>query len=310
MRFYTDYEDTEDTPYSYHARKQTVRSRPPRLPTEMVEALGSYDESVVQTFNPQVTFSRHEEAWTMAALKGFYDENLIADVVRSVKGGKEASVYCCRAHPATGVDLLAAKIYRPREFRSLKNDALYREGRVALGEDGKLMRGARERRAMAKKTGVGAELLITSWIEHEYQTLSLLHAAGADVPRPFAQAGNTILMGYVGEAQRAAPALQEVVLSTREVRPLFTRVMNNITTMLANHRVHADLSAYNILYWQGEITLIDFPQAVDPMLNPHAPALLLRDVERVCQYFARYGVHSDPAALASDLWSRYLAAAL
>lgn len=310
MRFYTDTEDFDETPYPFRARKPASRSKPPRIQADIVDMLGSYDESVVQTFNPQVKFSRHEEAWTLTALKGFYDENQIVDVVRSVKGGKEASVYCCLAHPATGVDLLAAKIYRPREFRSLKNDALYREGRVALGEDGKLMRGARERRAMAKKTAVGAELMITSWIEHEYQTLSLLHAAGADVPRPFAQAGNTILMGYVGEAQRAAPALQEVVLPAREVRPLFARIMDNITCMLANHRVHADLSAYNVLYWRGEITIIDFPQAVDPMLNPHAPALLLRDVERICQYFARYGLHSDSAALASDLWSRYLAAAL
>jgi len=28
-------------------------------------------------------------------------------------------------------------------------------------------------------------------------------------------------------------------------------------------------------------------------------------VERVCQYFARYRVVSDPRRLASDLWSRY-----
>jgi len=32
----------------------------------------------------------------------------------------------------------------------------------------------------------------------------------------------------------------------------------------------------------------------------------LRDIERVCRYFARYGVEADAQALASDLWRRYL----
>jgi RIO kinase 1 len=46
-----------------------------------------------------------------------------------VKGGKEATVYCCQADPATGYDLLAAKIYRHRQSRSMKNYASYHEGR-------------------------------------------------------------------------------------------------------------------------------------------------------------------------------------
>jgi hypothetical protein len=29
-------------------------------------------------------------------------------------------------------------------------------------------------------------------------------------------------------------------------------------------------------------------------------------VERVCRYFARYGVEVDAGAIASDLWARYL----
>jgi catechol 2,3-dioxygenase-like lactoylglutathione lyase family enzyme len=48
-------------------------------------------------------------------------EGQILDVLRRVKGGKEANVYCCRTHPSTGVDLLAAKLYRPRMFRNLRS---------------------------------------------------------------------------------------------------------------------------------------------------------------------------------------------
>ena len=64
--------------------------------------------------------------------------------------------------------------------------------------------------------------------------------------------------------------------------------------MLQNGMIHGDLSAYNILYWEGEITLIDFPQVTDSRGNTHARDILARDVTRVCEYFADQGVDNDP----------------
>lgn len=117
-------------------------------------------------------------------------------------------------------------------------------------------------------------------------------------------------MEYVGEAQSPAPTLNHVSLERDEAQTLLERVMRNVELMLAQNRIHADLSAYNILYWKGEIKLIDFPQAVDPRVNPSAARLLARDVERVCQHFSRFGARADAARLATDLWSRYTRAEL
>ena len=72
--------------------------------------------------------------------------------------------------------------------------------------------------------------------------------------------------------------------------------------MLANGRIHGDLSAFNILYWEGEITLIDFPQVVQPDQNRNAYAIFQRDVERVCEYFQRQGITSNDHKLARDIW--------
>jgi len=116
---------------------------------------------------------------------------------------------------------------------------------------------------------------------------------------------NTILMEYVGAVGAAAPSLAEVQIGRREARPLFDRLMHNVELMLSLGRIHGDLSAYNVLYWQGEVKIIDFPQAIEPETNPDARAILGRDVLRLCQYFARYGVKSDPVALSDDLWARY-----
>ena len=79
---------------------------------------------------------------------------------------------------------------------------------------------------------------------------------------------------------------------------------------LACNRLHGDLSAFNILYWQGRATIIDFAQAVDPRHNPEIYPVLERDVERVYRYFARYGVVADPGAIAAGLWADYMGGGL
>ncbi len=233
---------------------------------------------------------------------------MITDVLALVRGGKEANVYCCAADPDhTGETLLAAKVYRPRMLRNLRNDSLYRERRQVLTAEGRAVKGHEHRilRALGKKTAYGQEVAQTSWLMYEYTTLQTLHAAGAAVPRPVSVNDQTILMGYVGDRQAAAPTLNQISLDKDEAGPLFREVLRNIDLMLRHGLVHGDLSPYNLLYWEGELTLIDFPQVIDPGTNTSAYAILARDVRRVCEYFARQGVDSDPAAIADDLWRRY-----
>jgi RIO kinase 1 len=90
-----------------------------------------------------------------------------------------------------------------------------------------------------------------------------------------------------------------------EAQALFERTVHNIDLMLAHDRIHGDLSAYNILYWENEITLIDFPQVVPPGGNPAAWTIFRRDVARVCEYFASQGVKTDPKRLSAELWSAH-----
>ena len=255
-----------------------------------------------------------------AALGPFFSEGWIDDVLMLVKSGKEATVYCCRAQPSTGYDLVAAKVYRPvgvkhrrnpqaayeeadlrRSFeskvkvRTFKWDARYREGRTVTD--------ARLRRALEKHSRMGREVQDSTWAHSEYETLSRLHAAGADVPRPLAQSGSALLMEYLGDAADPAPIIQAAALPHEQAESLFWRVIANVALWLDCGYVHADLSGYNLLYWAGRIVAIDFPQAVDARSNPHAFDFLRRDVANVCKCFGRYGVSVDPESLAWDLWS-------
>jgi RIO kinase 1 len=308
QNYYHDYlreleRDPDSRPKYRRAASIKRRHQQVEKAAELVETMDDTEGG----FNPSFSGSKHEREWIFTYLGPFYHDNVILDVLKQVKGGKEATVYCCQAHPATGQDLIAAKVYRPQMFRNLRNDAMYREGRAVLDESGKAVWGGREYRAMAKKTRFGQDLRHLAWLTNEYETLQALHAAGADVPRPFAFSENAILMEYLGTPEWPAPVLQQVTLAPEEARPLFDRLLWNVELMLFDHnRVHGDLSAHNVLYWQGQATIIDFPQAVGAYQNPHAEELLARDVERLCQYFARFGVSTNAAGLARDLWKRYL----
>ena len=249
--------------------------------------------------------ARFESWWLLESLGDFYEHKWITDVLMRVKGGKEASVYLCRSGDAIDSPLAAAKVYRPRSLRNLKNDGQYREGRTDLDADGNAIVKDGDLHAMEKRTKYGEELRHQSWIAYEYQTLEALHADGADVPKPYAMEKNAILMEYIGDLDAAAPPLTAITLEREEVHPLFDRIIHNIDLLLRHKRVHGDLSAYNILYWDGDITLIDFPQVVDPEANQTAWNIFLRDVTRICQYFASQGLKRDARKLAAELWTSY-----
>jgi RIO kinase 1 len=231
------------------------------------------------------------------ALDPFVADGLVDDVLYPIKSGKEAIVYCCRAGRQLEADFVAAKIYKPKAFRSFRDDAVYREGRVILDR--------RARRAAAKRTDFGKQVQSALWTNHEWDVLKTLHAAGADVPKPIARSAGGILLEFVGDADGAAPVLRELELAPAEAEPILDRLLDNIQLWLACDIVHGDLSAYNVLMHDGSPVVIDFPQACDPRFNANAFRLLLRDIENLARFFARLGIHRDASRLAERYWSAW-----
>lgn len=301
---WNDGSEGSSAPRRISARSAPKTSRDAMLATLVEEGDGLGEMNFETTYKP----SRHEAGWLLSSLKQFYDDKLICDVQAQVKGGKEANVYRCRATNGFETELVAAKVYRPRKFRNLRNDRLYREGRDIITADGRPVKNSDTRvmKALNKKSDFGVQVQHTSWLMYEFTTLQNLHANGANVPKPYAAAENALLMGYVGDENGAAPTLIEVALEMGEAQRLYHDVLRNIEILLAQGVIHGDLSAYNILYWNGEITLIDFPQVVGVLQNPHARDIFGRDVQRVCDYFARCGVALNPDRTATNLWRKYV----
>lgn len=308
---YADYEERFNP---LNSDRQARRSRKPKAKHNAKKAenvvLAELAETDLLESGGGTTYqpSRYEAGWLLSSLTDFLRQEFITDILGMVKGGKEANVYRCEGHPTSGYDMLAAKVYRPRKFRQLRNDKMYREGRGILDESGHTVKENNQRtmRALEKKSAFGQQVDHQSWLMYEYTTLQKLYAIGAAVPEPIAVSDNAILMTYIGDEDMAAPLLNDVNLEREEAQRLFKEVLRNIELMLTNGMIHGDLSAYNILYWEGEITFIDFPQVTDSRGNSNAYFILERDIERVCQYFEGQGVMTNPRAILRDLWKRYV----
>jgi RIO kinase 1 len=308
---YAEYEAMFDPMYmDRKARRKRVQKTYHVPKVSRLQVMEQIAEEVGWETHFQTTYrpSKHEAEWLLSSMSPFFEQSLINDVLSIVKGGKEASVYCCAAHPTMEIEWVAAKVYRPRKFRGLTNDKIYREGRDILTADGHIIHENKDRviRAIGKKSSFGQQVSHTSWLMHEYQALEKIHMAGGNVPKPYLAGSNAILMSFIGAESIAAPMLNTIQLQKAEAERLFDIVLKNVELMLEHHLVHADLSAYNILYQQGEITIIDLPQVVDSEGNRNAPAILARDIQRVCDYFGSQGVQCEAELIFRDLWKRYM----
>lgn len=235
-------------------------------------------------------------------LDALFDRGVITGIHAQLTSGKEATVYCCRAHPSTNRRFIAAKIYREHAASAIRR-GLYFEGR----ERGMK---ARELRAVANASEFGHQVMAGMWMHAEHEFLQQLFTAGADVPKPHGMCGRVLLMDYIGNGQGPAPHLNGVDLDKAMAHRYFGDVLDNITIMLSENLVHGDLSPYNILIWKDKPWIIDMPQAVDVRFNRNAFELLRRDLETICGFFDQHGVKSQPTDLAIDLWDRYQRAEL
>jgi RIO kinase 1 len=208
-----------------------------------------------------------------------------------LKTGKEADVSLLRRGiPDTDRScLLARKQYRSAEHRMFHRDAGYLEGRR--------LRESRSNRAMSRRTDFGRELISEQWAGAEFAALSGLWRASSDlgppiVPYPVQILGTELLMEFIGDHRtgEGAPRLAQVRPGPEEAQDLWRQAVGAMALMARCGLAHGDLSAYNILVHEGRLVLIDLPQVVDLIANPHGPGLLFRDVGNLAAWFGGRGV--------------------
>src|SRR4029079_14741438 len=110
-----------------------------------------------------------------------------------------------------------------------------------------------------------------------------------------------LLMEFIGDDSQAAPKLGQARLSSSQLISAWEQLLASLRALTAAGLVHADLSAYNLLLWEGRLVVIDLPQAVEFTTNTDAYDLLHRDVANVSEWFNRHGADVDAEAVYADL---------
>src|SRR5260370_8847583 len=125
---------------------------------------------------------------TPTALQPLIDDGVIDEVIRSLKSGKEATVYLVRS----GAHTRCAKVYRDMRRRSFQRRARYQEGRK--------VRGSRQARAIGKSTRFGRKEQEAAWKNAEVDPLYRLVAPGVCAPKPSGYFHHTRIMALLSAA--------------------------------------------------------------------------------------------------------------
>ncbi len=213
----------------------------------------------------------------LVLLQRLINEGVFSTLDYPVSTGKEAVVF----HATTPVGgARALKIYRITNS-TFRNIATYIEGDPRF-----------------KRVKRATKPTIFAWAQKEYQNLVRMADAGVRVPIPERVEGNVLVMEYVGDETRPAPLLREIEIE--DPHSVFNDVVGNMRAIRKAGLVHADLSEYNILFWDDRVVVIDVGQSV-LVDHPRAADWYRRDVANIARFFHRKGVDVTPATLEKSL---------
>ena len=223
----------------------------------------------------------------------------------TLKSGKEAEIFLVERRFTSGPRLIAHKRYRPRypvkgqlRAEGFSNSTAYRGDAIYKAS---WFLPTRDKKALMGGSRYGHELAGHLWPMQEWAMLRRAAEAGVAVPHPVEQTERGLMMAFIGDESRAAPKLAQARLSAVELASAWEQLLASLRALCAAGLVHADLSAYNLLWWEGRLVVIDLPQAVEFVTNSDAYELLHRDVANVGEWFGRHGLGVDVEAVYAEL---------
>jgi RIO kinase 1 len=209
----------------------------------------------------------------LLVLQQLISDDVFATLDYPVSTGKEAVVF----HATTSRGLAkAVKVYRITNS-TFKTIAVYIQGDPRF-----------------KRVKNATKPTIYAWAQKEFQNLVRMQDAGVRVPTPSRVEANVLVMEYIGDETVPAPLLRNVTLDAPQA--VFNDVVANLRAIRKARLVHADLSEYNLLFWEGKIVVIDVGQAV-PVDHPRAAEWFQRDLRNMAHFFHRLRLDVTPASL-------------
>ncbi|KAH8403374.1 hypothetical protein KR222_011478 [Zaprionus bogoriensis] len=133
-------------------------------------------------------------------------------------------------------------------------------------------------------------VIINMWAEKEMHNLMRMQSIGLNVPDVVVLKKHVLVMRFIGDNHNAAPKLKDARLSAAELSCAYEEIVAAMHKLYNEAKlVHADLSEYNILWYEGKCWFIDVAQSVEPE-HPSALEFLMRDCDNICTFFEKRGL--------------------
>lgn len=141
--------------------------------------------------------------------------------------------------------------------------------------------------------------IVHMWAEKEMHNMMRIQKIGLNCPDMVCLKKHILVMSFIGRDNKPAPKLRDVILKPEKWQSVYNEVADSMHKLYnTGHLIHADLSEYNILWWENKCWFIDVSQSVQPD-HPNGLEFLLRDCRNICNVSigaSSYGVY-EPIAV-------------
>lgn len=132
--------------------------------------------------------------------------------------------------------------------------------------------------------------IVHMWAEKEMHNMMRIQKIGLNCPEMVCLKKHILVMSFIGKDNKSAPKLRDVIMKPEKWESVYHEVVEAMHKLYnIGHLVHADLSEYNILWWENKCWFIDVSQSVQPD-HPNGLEFLLRDCRNIINFFEKKGV--------------------
>ena len=134
--------------------------------------------------------------------------------------------------------------------------------------------------------------MVAVWAEKEFRNLSRIYKSVIKCPEPLCVKSNVLIMQFMGMDGHAAPRLKDAAVENYEL--VYKETLRYMRILFHDCKlIHADLSEYNLLYYEDTLYMIDVSQSIEHD-HPHSLEFLKRDIHNINNYFSKMGVNVYP----------------
>lgn len=253
---------------------------------------GSNEEDRQKDKSDRATIEQVLDPRTRMVLLKLVNKDVVSEIHGCVATGKEANIY----HAVHMTEKAADDINQsgqPSVIPTHYAIKIYKTSILVFKDRDKYVTGEFRFRQGYKKNN--PRTMVKLWAEKEMRNLKRIHTAGIPCPEPIYLRLHVLVMRFVGDSNGwPAPRLRDVELDENNTGTswfdLYLQLLGYMRIMYQTCRlVHADLSEYNILYYENKLWVIDVSQSVEHD-HPRSLEFLRLDIKNVKDFFGRKGI--------------------